>query len=95
MDITKSDVLACRWAIKPGLGLYRAAANGCNWNSEIRSARESECYQKAQLLSTLLPNVEMFKKTSSWLNTRCVREHAIRSTRVRFAIFPWRILSDC
>lgn len=52
-------------------------------NSEIRSARESECYQKATLLAALLPDVEFFKKSSLWLHTRCVREHAIRSTKVR------------
>ncbi|GAB9472168.1 hypothetical protein Gpo141_00009354 [Globisporangium polare] len=52
--------------------------------SEIRSARESECYQKATLLAALLPDVEFFKKSSVWLHTRCVREHAIRSTMSMF-----------
>ncbi|KUF83036.1 EF-hand calcium-binding domain-containing protein 10 [Phytophthora nicotianae] len=57
--------------------------------SEIRSARESECYQKAKLLETVLPNVEFFQKSARWLNARCVREHAVRSTSrtVRFKCF--------
>ncbi|KAG6950217.1 hypothetical protein JG687_00014394 [Phytophthora cactorum] len=52
--------------------------------SEIRSARESECYQKAKLLETVLPDVEFFKKSARWLNARCVREHAVRSTSSMF-----------
>ncbi|EEY54858.1 metalloprotease family M76, putative [Phytophthora infestans T30-4] len=52
--------------------------------SEIRSARESECYQKAKLLETVLPDVEFFKKSARWLNSRCVREHAVRSTSSMF-----------
>uniref|UniRef100_M4C0K3 Mitochondrial inner membrane protease ATP23 n=1 Tax=Hyaloperonospora arabidopsidis (strain Emoy2) TaxID=559515 RepID=M4C0K3_HYAAE len=52
--------------------------------SEIRSARESECYQKAKLLEKVLPNVEFFQKSTRWLNERCVREHAIRSTSSMF-----------
>lgn len=51
--------------------------------SEIRSARESECFQKARLLQAMLPSAELFKKSAQWLDARCVREHAIRSTRVR------------
>jgi hypothetical protein len=59
--------------------------------SEIRSARESECYQKAKLLETVLPDVEFFQKSARWLNERCVREHAVRSTsvRCRFGLFDW------
>lgn len=52
--------------------------------SEIRSARESECYQKAKLLETVLPDVEFFQKSARWLNERCVREHAVRSTSSMF-----------
>ncbi|KAG7395647.1 EF-hand calcium-binding domain-containing protein 10 [Phytophthora boehmeriae] len=52
--------------------------------SEIRSARESECYQKAKLLESVLPDVEFFQKSARWLNARCVREHAIRSTKSMF-----------
>ncbi|KAG1713279.1 hypothetical protein DVH05_000999 [Phytophthora capsici] len=52
--------------------------------SEIRSARESECYQKAKLLETVLPDVEFFQKSARWLNARCVREHAVRSTSSMF-----------
>lgn len=62
--------------------------------SEIRSARESECYQKARVLSTLLPNVGLFKQSAGWLNERCVREHAIRSTRVR-AYFLGIVFDSC
>ncbi|KAE9073475.1 hypothetical protein PF005_g25750 [Phytophthora fragariae] len=52
--------------------------------SEIRSARESECYQKAKLLETVLPDVEFFQKSARWYNARCVRDHAIRSTSSMF-----------
>ncbi|CEG48571.1 metalloprotease family [Plasmopara halstedii] len=52
--------------------------------SEIRSARESECYHRAKLLATLLPDVKYFREITQWLNTRCVREHAIRSTSSMF-----------
>ncbi|DBA04406.1 TPA: hypothetical protein N0F65_010002 [Lagenidium giganteum] len=52
--------------------------------SEIRSARESECYHKAQILATLMPKVEFFQKSAEWLNQRCVREHATRSTESMF-----------
>lgn len=51
--------------------------------SEIRSARESECFEKATLLASMLPDVAFFKNSSRWLHMRCVREHAIRSTKVR------------
>ncbi|CAI5741513.1 unnamed protein product [Hyaloperonospora brassicae] len=54
--------------------------------SEIRSARESECYQKAQLLENVLPNVAFFQKSTRWLNERCVREHAVRSTSSMFPV---------
>ncbi|TYZ57738.1 hypothetical protein PybrP1_001236 [[Pythium] brassicae (nom. inval.)] len=54
--------------------------------SEIRSARESECFQKATLLAALLPDVEFFNKSSRWLHMRCVREHAVRSTQSMFPV---------
>ncbi|TDH70093.1 hypothetical protein CCR75_009544 [Bremia lactucae] len=72
MDITKSDILACSIFIS-------------RYRSEIRSARESECYRKAKVLETMLPNVEFFQKSARWLNARCVHEHAVRSTS---SIFP-------
>ncbi|CAI5728978.1 unnamed protein product [Peronospora effusa] len=52
--------------------------------SEIRSARESECYQRAKLLERVLPDVKFFQKSARWLNARCVREHAVRSTSSMF-----------
>uniref|UniRef100_K3WBI6 Mitochondrial inner membrane protease ATP23 n=1 Tax=Globisporangium ultimum (strain ATCC 200006 / CBS 805.95 / DAOM BR144) TaxID=431595 RepID=K3WBI6_GLOUD len=59
--------------------------------SEIRSARESECYQKAHILASMLPDVEFFRKSSNWLHTRCVREHAVRSTK---SMFPNQARAD-
>lgn len=50
--------------------------------SEIRAARESECYQKAFLLAKLLPESNLMETVSEWKNKRCVRTHAIRSTQV-------------
>ncbi|KAL0587586.1 hypothetical protein ABG067_002882, partial [Albugo candida] len=49
--------------------------------SEIRAARESECYQKAFLLAKLLPESNLTETMSEWKNKRCVRTHAIRSTQ--------------
>ncbi|GLE09844.1 hypothetical protein PINS_up021758 [Pythium insidiosum] len=52
--------------------------------SEIRSARESECYRKARLLAQAMPDVEFFQKSLTWLHRRCVKEHAVRSTSSMF-----------
>ncbi|TMW55023.1 hypothetical protein Poli38472_013785 [Pythium oligandrum] len=52
--------------------------------SEIRSARESECYRMARLLANAIPDVAFFQKSATWLNRQCVRDHAIRSTRSMF-----------
>nr|CCA17587.1 metalloprotease family M76 putative [Albugo laibachii Nc14] len=59
--------------------------------SEIRAARESECYQKAFALQKLLPESKLLKTMSEWKNKRCVRRHAIRSTQ---SMFPDEAVDD-
>ena len=82
MDITKPSTLACRCVLDldPASLL---SSDSINVRSEIRAARESECYEKVNLLHHLLPEVEFFKRAALWSNRRCVRAHAIRSTTVR------------
>ena len=59
--------------------------------SEIRAARESECYQKAFALDKLLPETKLLKTMSEWRNKRCVRRHAIRSTQVLIELYLFLI----
>jgi hypothetical protein len=74
------QVQCWRWDL---LGMAGELTVLVSMRSEIRSARESECYNKAQILANLMPDVEFFQNSKAWLHKRCVREHAVRSTRVR------------
>ena len=49
--------------------------------SEIRSARESECYRKADLLCAD-PAFAALRQGCEWWSKRCVRDNATQATSV-------------